>query len=151
VGRDLVLPAKLPLTPTAEAAADALELETVMDMQIDSLSHGRRQLVSIARALSTAPAFVLLDEPAAGLDDNERQELGQLLRRLAAELNIGILLVEHDVQLVLSVCDVVTVLHNGRVIAEGEPEVIRNSREVQEAYLGEPVEGVDVVARTEAR
>lgn len=137
VVRDLVAPARFPLTTTAQAAVQTLQLEGDLNSHIESLTHGKRQLVSIARALATAPSFVLLDEPAAGLDDLERQELGELLRRLAAELNIGILLVEHDVQLVLRVCDVVTVLHNGFVIAEGDPEFIRGSALVREAYLGE--------------
>ncbi|WP_432835275.1 ABC transporter permease subunit [Dactylosporangium sp. CA-092794] len=134
---DLVAPRTPKLGSTGLAVARKLELDEVLDARIDSLTHGRRQMVSIARALSAAPALVLLDEPAAGLDDTERQELRDLLRQLASELNIGILLVEHDVALVLEVCDIVTVLDGGCVIAEGPPSSIRESAAVRAAYLGE--------------
>lgn len=137
VVQDLVAPQKPRLSETALEVARRLELDTLMDAHIDNLTHGKRQLVSIARALASAPAFVLLDEPAAGLDDRERQEFSDLLRNLVAELHIGILLVEHDVAMVLDVCDVVTVLHNGQKIAEGPPAFIRESAEVRAAYLGD--------------
>jgi sulfate-transporting ATPase len=140
LARDLVAPARLVMSTTAAEISRRLELEPLLGSDINSLTHGKRQLVSIARALAAEPAFVLLDEPAAGLDDRERAEFRDLLRQLASELNIGILLVEHDVDLVLEVCDVVTVLHNGIVIAKGTPVEIRESEAVRDAYLGHDAE-----------
>jgi sulfate-transporting ATPase len=80
---------------------------------------------------------VLLDEPAAGLDENESVELARLIRRLADERNMGVLLVEHDVNLVMTTCDRVVVIDFGRVIASGTPDEIRDDRRVRDAYLGE--------------
>jgi sulfate-transporting ATPase len=79
---------------------------------------------------------VLLDEPAAGLDENESADLARLIRRLADERNMGVLLVEHDVGLVMSTCDRVVVIDFGRVIASGPPAEIRNDPRVRDAYLG---------------
>jgi sulfate-transporting ATPase len=79
---------------------------------------------------------LLLDEPAAGLDENESRELAILIRRLADERGMGILLVEHDVPLVMSICDRVVCLDFGKVIASGGPDAVRNDERVVEAYLG---------------
>lgn len=137
MARDLVRPGEEQLTPRAWKAIETLELVDLLDSKIDDLSHGQRQLVSIARALAANPHVVMLDEPAAGLDDRERRELGTLIRSLVAENDLGVLLVEHDVELVLDICDWVTVLHGGRVLAAGTPAEIRASQEVRTAYLGE--------------
>jgi len=99
------------------------------------LSQGQRQLVSLARAYVAGPSVMLLDEPAAGLDTNESAQLGERIREIGSE-GIGVLLVDHDVALVLSVCDYVYVLDVGRVIAQGSPDEIRVNREVMRAYLG---------------
>jgi sulfate-transporting ATPase len=112
-------------------------LEQYLDLKPDDLSYGRRRLVGIARALATQPSVLMLDEPASGLDNFESGELGKLIVRLAREWGIGILLVEHDVPLVLSVCDTVTVMQFGKVLAEGTPAEISDNRAVLEAYLGE--------------
>jgi ABC-type branched-subunit amino acid transport system ATPase component len=82
---------------------------------------------------------LLLDEPAAGLSAPERVELGDLIREMATEWNMAILLVEHDVDLVMRVCDQITVLEFGRVIAQGAPEIIRTHDEVRRAFLGQEV------------
>jgi sulfate-transporting ATPase len=81
-----------------------------------------------------------MDEPAAGLGTEERQELGQLIRLMAREWGIAVLLVEHDVDLVMNVCDHITVLEYGRVIAQGTPELVRADAEVRRAFLGQAVE-----------
>ena len=99
------------------------------------LSQGQRQLVSIARACAADPHVLLLDEPAAGLDTTESKWLGDRIRDISAT-GTGVLLVDHDVALVLDVCDYIYVLDFGSVIAEGPPATIRADRAVVDAYLG---------------
>ncbi|MGK2947388.1 MAG: ABC transporter ATP-binding protein [Acidimicrobiales bacterium] len=123
-----------------EQVAWALEVVGLTDVRSrrpTELSHGRRKLVAVARALALRPSLVLLDEPAAGLDTSETTRLGEHLRRLP-EHGISVLLVDHDMGLVLSTCDRVVVLDVGAVIASGPPEQIRADRRVIEAYLGVP-------------
>jgi sulfate-transporting ATPase len=86
--------------------------------------------------VASGPSVVLLDEPAAGLDENESAELARLIRRLADERNMAILLVEHDVGLVMSTCDRIVVIDFGKVIGSGTPEEIRGDVAVRDAYLG---------------
>jgi ABC-type branched-subunit amino acid transport system ATPase component/branched-subunit amino acid ABC-type transport system permease component len=112
-----------------------LGLEALRDRRVGELSQGERQLVSIARALGTQPQLVLLDEPAAGLDSSESQWLATRLRHICRR-GLTILLVDHDVDLVFSVCDEVLVLDLGRLIFAGTPADARRSRAVSEAYLG---------------
>ncbi|MEV0354890.1 branched-chain amino acid ABC transporter permease/ATP-binding protein [Nocardia sp. NPDC050697] len=112
------------------------------DREAGLLSQGQRQLVSMARVLAAEPAVALLDEPAAGLDSGESRWLGDKLRAVAAD-GTGVLLVDHDMELVLTVCDRVIVLDLGRVIATGTPEEIRSHPEVLRAYLGVPADTVD--------
>ena len=105
------------------------------DQQVSTLPTGEARLVELARALAIDPKLVLLDEPCSGLDDNESVQLGGLLRELADE-GRGILLVEHDMALVLAICDRIFVLDFGEIIAVGTPAEIRNDPRVQAAYLG---------------
>jgi ABC-type branched-subunit amino acid transport system ATPase component len=119
-----------------DEALDFLELRDMADRQVSDLSQGRRRMVALARALASAPTVLLLDEPAAGLDTTESEVLGERLRVLADQ-GMAILLVDHDMGLVLSVCQVVTVMDFGEVIAVGTPDEIRTSQRVLSAYLGD--------------
>jgi len=134
---DLFWPRRYDLPSTAVAAVHEFDLEPHLDDLPDQLPYGRRRLVGIARTVASAPSVVMLDEPAAGLDENERAELARLIRRLADERQMGVLLVEHDVGLVMSVCDRIVVIDFGVVIASGTPTEIRESPAVRDAYLGQ--------------
>ena len=101
----------------------------------DELSEGARKLVGVARALAGHPRLLCLDEPAAGLDARESEELGRTLRGLA-DRGQTTLLIDHDMGLVLGICDRVVVLEFGRVIADGPPEIVRQDERVIAAYLG---------------
>ena len=112
-----------------------LHLGEVGDAPVKELSVGQRQLVSVARALAGRPRVVLLDEPAAGLDSTESRWLGERLRAIR-EAGITIVMVDHDMNLVLDVCDRIVVLDLGRVIATGTPQEIQRNPDVTKAYLG---------------
>jgi ABC-type branched-subunit amino acid transport system ATPase component len=112
-----------------------LHLQDVSDAPVKELSVGQRQLVSVARALAGRPRVVLLDEPAAGLDSTESRWLGERLRAIR-DAGITIVMVDHDMNLVLDVCDRIVVLDLGRVIASGTPQEIQRNPDVTKAYLG---------------
>jgi len=135
---DLVYPRTVPLTPVTLAAVREFRLEQYLGQRPSTLPYSVRRLVGIARAVATAPSVLLLDEPASGLSDHESAELGALIRRLAHAWGMAILLVEHDVELVMSVCDRVYALDFGRLVASGTPAEIRRSPAVIGSYLGEP-------------
>jgi sulfate-transporting ATPase len=122
--------------PAAARAIRDLGLEEALLQEPGQLSHGARRKVAIARALTTQPAVLLLDEPAAGLDRREADELGRFLAQLAAESSVGIVLVEHDVQLVLAISNRVVALESGRAIATGSPHEVRSNDRVIESFLG---------------
>jgi branched-chain amino acid transport system ATP-binding protein len=123
--------------PKAEtrAALERTGLLEVADERADSLSTGMARLLEVARALATNPRLLLLDEPAAGLNEHETRTLGALLVDLARD-GLGIVLVEHDMDLVMQVCSAVTVLNLGRVLMTGTPEQVSGDDAVQAAYLG---------------
>lgn len=134
---DLVYPRTPPLPPTVVAAIREFRLEDDLLRHVQDLPYGQRRLLAIARAVAAQPSVLLLDEPAAGLGDVETAELAHLVRRLADDWGIAVLLVEHDMNFVMSVCDRIVVLDFGRRIAEGTPDEVRNDPAVIAAYLGQ--------------
>ncbi|HEX6388118.1 MAG TPA: ATP-binding cassette domain-containing protein, partial [Solirubrobacteraceae bacterium] len=141
---DLVRPGRRPLTPAAAAAVREFDLEPVLHLRPERLSYGQRRLVAVARAIACEPSVVLLDEPVAGLDENESREFARLLRRLVDEWGIGVLLIEHDMDFVMGLCDDVLVVDFGRPIAFGPPSAVRSDPAAVKAYLGEETERVEV-------
>jgi branched-chain amino acid transport system permease protein len=123
------------LRATAMLALEAVGLERLADVRADRLQHSELRFTEIARALMLRPAFLLLDEPAAGLSVEEIDRLGVLLQAIA-EAGTSVLLVEHHADLIFDVCHHVTVLNLGRILAAGTPDEIRSHREVVNAYLG---------------
>jgi branched-chain amino acid transport system ATP-binding protein len=107
----------------------------VADLPVGSLPTGQARLVELGRALAARPSVLLLDEPASGLDENETEDFGSLLVQLAGA-GLGILLVEHDISLVMRICEQLSVLDFGQVIAAGPPSEIRSNESVLAAYLG---------------
>jgi ABC-type branched-subunit amino acid transport system ATPase component/branched-subunit amino acid ABC-type transport system permease component len=138
--RDLVLPADPPLPPQVVAAIREFRLEDDLLRPVQDLPYGQRRLLAIARAVASQPSVLLLDEPAAGLGDTETAELANMVRRLAEDWGMAVLLVEHDMNFVMTVCDEIVVLDFGRKIADGPREVVRNDAAVIAAYLGETAE-----------
>ena len=107
---------------------------------VTALSHGQRKLVGVGRALAASPKMICMDEPAAGLDTAESLQLGRRIRAIADD-GTAVLLIDHDMGLVLTICDVIYVLDFGSVIASGTPGEIRNNERVIEAYLGRRTKG----------
>jgi len=133
---DLVHPGRADAsTGVVDHVLDVLGIADLADRSPDAISQGQRKLVGVGRALAARPRILLLDEPASGLDTAESSELGTRLRRLRDEGHT-ILLVDHDMGLVLNVCDVVYVLDFGQVLAAGTPAEIRDDTAVVDAYLG---------------
>lgn len=106
------------------------------DEYSDELPYGLQRKVSIAAALCLNPRVLLLDEPMAGLTQSEKAELSDIVLKLRQELHLSIILVEHDMKIIMNLCDSIAVMNNGRLIAEGSSEEIRNNPEVIRAYLG---------------
>lgn len=149
--KDLIRPGSRPLPAQVLVAVREFGLESSLDRSVGDLSYGERRLLAIARAVATSPSVLLLDEPAAGLSDDETRELARLVRRLAEDWGMGVLLVEHDVDMVMSVCDQVVVLDFGRRISVGTPDEVRADPAVRAAYLGDlsPEEAEEAVPGAE--
>jgi branched-chain amino acid transport system ATP-binding protein len=126
----------------AEELLDFLGLQNSHRQVAGNLPLGLQKRLEVARALALGPRLLLLDEPASGLNASETQALADVLLKVRDRFELTILLVEHDMGLVMSICDTITVLNFGRKIAEGTPRVVQNDPEVVKAYLGESV-GVD--------
>jgi ABC-type branched-subunit amino acid transport system ATPase component/branched-subunit amino acid ABC-type transport system permease component len=142
---DLIKPGRDTLPSSALAAIEQFELTDYLTSLPTELPYGQRRLVAIARAVAASEArILLLDEPAAGLDEHSSRELAAMLRTLATEWNFGILLVEHDMGLVMSACDRIVALDFGHVIADGPTDQVRRDPVVVSAYLGElPADGLE--------
>lgn len=114
-----------------------LGLDDLKDELASNLPYGKQRKLEIARALITEPSLLCLDEPAAGMNPSETSELMNTIEKIKNELGITILLIEHDMKLVMGICDKIEVLNFGKVIAYGDKETIKNDPEVIKAYLGE--------------
>lgn len=121
----------------------AMKLLEIFDMaelasyKASSLSYGQQRKLEIARALATSPKLLLLDEPAAGMNPQETKELMNVIALIRKQFNVSILLIEHDMSLVMGICERLYVLNFGKLIASGNPHEVQNNKEVISAYLGE--------------
>lgn len=120
----------------ARSLLDFMGIREFEDRVTKDLSAGQQRLVEITRALSTDAPLLLLDEPAVGLTPSVRDQLVDVVRRLAAERGIGVLLIEHSIDMVMKAADVIVVLSGGLAVAEGKPAEIRSNKQVLDAYLG---------------
>lgn len=120
----------------AAAMLDWIGIADLQDRIAGTLPYTDERRVAIGRALIGKPSYILLDEPAAGMSGHEAADLAALIRRIAAEIGCGVLLIEHNVGLVLSLCDHIVVLDSGAVIEAGPPAQIRASEKVRHAYMG---------------
>jgi sulfate-transporting ATPase len=135
--RELLRPTLPKLPPDLVALADRFGLAEDLEKPPDELPLGQRRLLGVARALAGGPSILLLDEPASGLNTEETAELASLIRDVVETIGIGVLLVEHDVDMVIGLCDRVVVLDVGRVIFRGPPSELLADPAVRAAYLGE--------------
>ncbi len=134
---DLARPGHPVLSPAARAAVREFELESVLETYPTELSHGHRRLVAIARAVAMEPSVLLLDEPVSGLDSTESVDFAHLVRRLVQEWRPAVLVIEHDMEFVMGLCDRIVVMDFGATIATGSPADIRSDPSAIAAYLGE--------------
>lgn len=120
----------------ARELLSVFDMEDVADVPADSLPYGQQRKLEICRALASNPKVLLLDEPAAGMNPKETEELMQAIRIIRDRFSVAILLIEHDMKLVMGICERIYVLNYGRIIAEGTPDQVSHNAEVIAAYLG---------------
>jgi branched-chain amino acid transport system ATP-binding protein len=133
-------------TPAASYAADEVEsalnqvgLWDLRHRRADQLSHGQQRRLDLAVTLATEPQLCFLDEPTSGLSPHERDQMLKLIKQLAQAHRTTFVIIEHDMRAVFELCDWITVMHRGAILAAGTPDKIRDNREVREVYLGEEV------------
>ncbi|MBL8087971.1 MAG: ABC transporter ATP-binding protein [Chthonomonas sp.] len=130
---------------TKELRAEAMRLLEIVELADDAnkrgvdLPYGKQRRLEIARAMATQPSLLLLDEPAAGMNPQESEDLMRTVRRIRDEFDKTVLLIEHDMKFVMNLCERIVVLDHGEEIAQGPPDLVRSNPKVVEAYLGEPV------------
>jgi branched-chain amino acid transport system ATP-binding protein len=126
------------LRERAERALDLLHIGRYRDVEAGTLPYGIQKRIDLARALVAEPKLLLLDEPMAGMNHDEKQEMSDLIRRVNQTLATTVLMIEHDVGIVMGLCDHIVVLDYGRKVGDGTPEAVRDDPEVLAAYLGTP-------------
>jgi ABC-type branched-subunit amino acid transport system ATPase component len=134
---------KVPRRRSREYARDVLErlgLGDLEDRYAGTLSYGDQRRLEIARALAASPRFLLLDEPAAGMNEAESDGLGESIERIRDERGCGVLVVDHDLRLIMRLCEHIYVLNEGVLISEGEPDTVRSDPTVVAAYVGDEEE-----------
>jgi branched-chain amino acid transport system ATP-binding protein len=125
------------MTDRAMALLDQVHLAGVAKERAGALAYGQQRRLEIARALATKPKLLLLDEPAAGMNPHETRELMDFLLKIKEDLKLTVLLIEHDMRIVMGICQWIKVLDHGATIAEGTPKEIQSNPRVIAAYLGE--------------
>ncbi len=121
---------------------EVVGLEKVINNMASDLPYGQQRKVEIARALALSPKVLLLDEPAAGMNNHEKQDLKNLINILREDFNITVLIIEHDMGVIMNLCDRILVLDYGKKIAEGSPEEISNDANVIKAYMGKGIKEI---------
>ena len=125
------------LDKTVDGLLSRLRISHLADEKAGGLAYGLQRRVEIARALATEPRYLLLDEPAAGLNDIESDDLESIIRQVVDEFGCGVLIIDHDIRLITRLCHRLHVLSGGRTLAEGDPQIVRTDPEVVRAYLGD--------------
>jgi len=125
------------LDGTVDGLMTRLRILHLADEKAGGLAYGLQRRVEIARALATEPRYLLLDEPAAGLNDIESDDLESIIRQVVEEFGCGVLIIDHDIRLITRLCHRLHVLSGGRTLAEGDPQIVRTDPEVVRAYLGD--------------
>ena len=133
---------RIDIAAETERVMGLLELADVADREVTELPTGRARVVEVARALMTKPKLVLLDEPASVQSEEETERFAELIKHLVATDGLSVCLVEHDVPLVMGLCDTIHVLNFGALLASGTPAEIRSNNDVADAYLGAPEETI---------